>query len=285
MSNRGIWAAILAVAGLDALLLSASDFSLRWQPELGVAGAVVLLVTLWWIYRDLRPAPRLAALAQTGLYYVLYTNALGVLSYLLTGLADRPLLDDAFAAFDHALGFDWLAYHRWFMQAPLRYVGMQMIYLALGPQLILLIVLLDAMEYAKRARELFVAFLASSMITVVLGALLPAAGAFVHYGTPEAHTKLYVQQYLALRDGSLRVIDLSRAQGLVWFPSFHAALAVLCAWAVRGIPRLFWPMAILDVLIVAVTPAGGGHYLADVLAGLALGALTIAGVPGRMPRS
>jgi len=67
-------------------------------------------------------------------------------------------------------------------------------------------------------------------------------------------------------------------QGIVIFPSFHAALAVICAasgWRFRR-GRLIFVCA--NALIVAASPAFGGHYFVDIAAGITLAALTILAV-------
>ena len=75
-----------------------------------------------------------------------------------------------------------------------------------------------------------------------------------------------------LRDGSLRTLDLFHINGVLTFPSFHAASAALYIWGL-------WPMRWLRPLnllvngaMIAATPIGGGHFLVDVLGGVAVAA-------------
>jgi len=274
------WWLILGVVAADAVCLLMGALTRPWHiawaaQEMVAAGSAVLLV-IWWVYGSIRPAPRLAGMARTALLFALYTNAVGTLSYLLTGTLQLPLLDRQLDAMDHALGFDWMAVHQWLWSPRWLRIATILLYACLGPELILLILLLDLCGRGDRARELFLTFVISSLAVTVLGELLPAAGAFVEYATPEAHTTRYVLDYLGLRDGSLRSIDAVTMQGVVQFPSFHAALAALSAYAVRGMRWLFAPSLLLNVLVIVVTPAAGGHYLVDVLAGLLLAAATIA---------
>jgi membrane-associated phospholipid phosphatase len=60
---------------------------------------------------------------------------------------------------------------------------------------------------------------------------------------------------------------MANAQGLISIPSFHAIMAVLVAYAMRG-TRLFFPFLILNAAVMLSTPTRGGHYLVDVLAGV-----------------
>ena len=66
-------------------------------------------------------------------------------------------------------------------------------------------------------------------------------------------------------------------QGIIQFPSYHAAGAVLLSYAVAGFPRwIVVPTIIVEtVLIVSAIPIGG-HHLVDVLAGAALAIASIA---------
>jgi PAP2 superfamily protein len=273
------WRLILYVAAADALLLAAAAFGGRpwriaWIPEFLLAAAALVLAAVWWAYRSLRPEPRLAGTARAALLLVIYFNVIATLSYLSVGMSGLPLFDAHLAALDRALGLDWMAYYRWLTASPQLALAVRVIYASLGPQMPVLYLLLNLAGHEDRARELFLASACSSFAVVAFGALLPAAGAFVYYGVPEARTTLYVQEYLAVRQG-LRVFDLRILQGLVQFPSFHAVLAVMCAHAVRGMRALFPLSLLLNGLIVAVTPIGGGHHFVDVLAGLLLAALVL----------
>ena len=88
-----------------------------------------------------------------------------------------------------------------------------------------------------------------------------------------------------IRDGSMRALDLGAMTGIVTFPSFHAASAAIYLWALWPVKllrpdALIWRMS----LMIAATPAVGGHYFIDVVAGLALAAASIA-VAGRICRA
>jgi hypothetical protein len=64
--------------------------------------------------------------------------------------------------------------------------------------------------------------------------------------------------------------------GIVTFPSFHAAAAVLYLWALWCV---WWmrPLALLaNGAMLLATPIGGGHYFVDVFAGMAVAVLAIA---------
>ncbi|MGH8540287.1 MAG: phosphatase PAP2 family protein [Stenotrophobium sp.] len=270
------WLFVVAIGAVDIVLLVFTDFRVGLHGELLVFAAGVFLLSLWIVYGRLRPVPRLAGLARTALLFVLYTNGASILSYLLTGLVGGPLIDRQLAAIDRACGLDWVAWHHVFLSSPTLARASHWIYASLGVMLILQILTLDIIGRPDRARELFLGFAGTSLAVLVLGALLPAAGAFVYYDVPEALTEPYVLQFLRVHGGQLRAIDLRTMQGIVQFPSFHAALAVICVYVLRGIAWLFWPALMLNVLVVLVTPVGGGHHFVDVASGLAVAGAIIA---------
>jgi membrane-associated phospholipid phosphatase len=68
------------------------------------------------------------------------------------------------------------------------------------------------------------------------------------------------------------------SEGIITFPSLHAALAVIVAAVLWPIPVLRWPVLGVNALMLAATPIDGSHYFIDVVAGivLALACLTAA---------
>ena len=123
-----------------------------------------------------------------------------------------------------------------------------------------------------------------ALICISVWALMPAFGAMSLYTLPPdvAH-RLKVAltcefgktQVAMLRDGP-GYITLDPLHGsLIGFPSYHGALALTVIWYARAVPRLFWPLAIANVLVIAATPIQGGHHLIDVLASFPVTALSI----------
>jgi membrane-associated phospholipid phosphatase len=277
-------ALVFGVAAADAALFALTPYSLATHglPLLFADGAV--LSAIWLIYSRWRPEPALAGVASTALRFLLGTVVTGVFSYLLAGLSQRPLFDAQLAAWDQALGLDWLAYRQTLLSTPALARFTAACYGLLGVELILLILTLDLIGRPQRARELFLGFMITALSAILIGAAFPAAGAFVHYASPEMRSEAYVAQYLGLRNGSIQVFDLLRMEGVVQFPSFHAALALVCSYVVRG-TRLFWPLLPVNLLVLLATPPAGGHHFTDVIAGLVVAALVIAGMRKLLPQT
>jgi membrane-associated phospholipid phosphatase len=65
-------------------------------------------------------------------------------------------------------------------------------------------------------------------------------------------------------------VRLAATEGLITFPSFHVAWALLLTWAFRGRRWLFAAAVILNSLVVASTMTTGWHYFSDLLGGAAV---------------
>ena len=84
---------------------------------------------------------------------------------------------------------------------------------------------------------------------------------------PAGAGRYYLPVFDAYRSGVLMTADIRHVDGVVSFPSFHAAMALMTAHALRGVPRLLGPALAWCGLVLASTIPIGGHYVADVLAG------------------
>lgn len=115
----------------------------------------------------------------------------------------------------------------------------------------------------------------AALVAIAISTPFPAASAYLHFHIVDPGTTSTVSSFFPLRHGTLNVFDLADMQGLVSMPSMHVAMAVLFVQALKGVPRLAVPAFILNALMIASAPSQGGHYLADVVAGLLLAWITI----------
>src|SRR6185312_2809386 len=83
------------------------------------------------------------------------------------------------------------------------------------------------------------------------------------------------EHYLQMRAHALPAIPLDDIRGIIAFPSYHAACAVILTYFLRGIPLLFPAAALFNLAMLLATPVIGGHYIVDVLAGVVVAAGTI----------
>jgi membrane-associated phospholipid phosphatase len=157
------------------------------------------------------------------------------------------------------------------------------IYLSLLPQTVIVVLTLALAGRLAWMRVFVLAFMISAIVTIVIAALVPAQGVWGFYKlSPAAYPDIVpaTQEYhlpifLGLRDGSFRQLMAMGSQGIVTFPSLHAALALIITVGMWPIPVLRWIGLAINTLMLVSIPVDGGHYFIDVPAGLAIAVLAI----------
>jgi membrane-associated phospholipid phosphatase len=206
--------------------------------------------------------------------------SLACLSYLgpVTAL---PLRDTDMIWLDRRLGFDWLQIMRGFDHQQFLLTIMNGAYATFTSQLIGTVLVLIAFSRARNLDRFFVTFICASVLAELASVLVPTLGpmmtlaknaSFLHLNTFGRATGQIV---LALRDGSLRIVDLKAVDGIISFPSLHAAVAVIVPYTLRWNKPLFWPILALDCVMLASAVPSGDHYLSDVFGGIVVAVLAI----------
>src|SRR6202140_1345068 len=213
---------------------------------------------------------------------VLITAVMTPLTYVAAS-ANLPMQDANLLAFGPALGFGWGAYVRYVDAPPALAAWVTYGYTMIRWPIFAIPVVLAATHRYQRIEEFTFAFGVALTATTIISGLVPAIGVFQQIGLdPTSIKHLNLQPYLdqlrdlpPTRDGAMRHLDLFGLGGIVTFPSFHAASAVLYAWA-RWPVRWIRPIAaVAFAAMLAATPINGGHYLIDVIAGSAIAVLAI----------
>lgn len=194
---------------------------------------------------------------------------------------DLPMVDGRLAAVDTALGFDWPAMFAWIAATPLARDLLSGAYASIYVQPLLLLILFICRRDALSFCRLQVALQLSFLVGCLVASAFPAITAYGHHGmTADLHPGFTP----AFANGPTPIIALLRSADLpaalppfpdlriISFPSWHAAAGILFAWSTWSMPLVRYPSLALNAGMVLATPVIGGHYLVDVLAGMALGA-------------
>jgi membrane-associated phospholipid phosphatase len=277
-----LWVGLAVLTVVDAVLMVAGGFRPAGTAWLAITAVSAGAAGLGYLYSSVRRDDRLAALAFAAAYLIAYTLAGATLSYVGTSLG-LPLLDAQFARVDTALGLDWLATLEFVDSRPILGAVLRFSYASSMGQVVLALIVLAATRQFVRLADFLALFTVTSLITVMLSSLLPAVGAFVFYDPPAALRDVvgvdagiwHIQHFAALRSGAMRTIDAAAIEGLVTFPSFHTALAVVTTWAFWRTRTLAYSAVALNALVIASTVPVGGHYFIDVFAG---GAIAVAAI-------
>lgn len=277
------WGMIGIVAILLTLAAVRVGFDLEWRSAGRTIFACLLLGSVVWYYRHRRPDERIAVSLSCVIQLTAFTSVAAPLSYIVAA-SGGPLWDETLYAWDRALGLDWRAYLAFVNDRPWLGAGLRLAYLSLVPQTIIIAVALGLTGRPAECRAFVAAFMISALISMAVSGVMPAVAMFVHLGLqPQDYPNLdpaaafvHMAQLSALRDGTLRSISLDSIEGLITFPSYHAALGVIFARALWAIPSLRWPGLTLNLALIAGTPIDGGHYFIDVVAGVIVAVLSLA---------
>jgi hypothetical protein len=279
--DRLIWTIIAIVA---AIVLSApvvSNFYVDWTAFGAPLLACLTLVAAGWFYSCVRLDARLAAGLLSTAQVVAIAAVGAPLSYLAAA-ADLPLIDHALDAVDQAAGLDWRALLAWMNGRPALFAILRPIYLSLTLQMTTVVLCLAFTGRLLWLRVYTLAFLFAALVTIALSVVLPAAGVWPHYGLTGADPQSLVPAvstswpvFFGLRDGSLRSLVAIGSEGIITFPSLHAALAVILIAALWPVARLRWVILALNIVMLAATPIDGSHYFVDVWAGVVIAVLCL----------
>jgi len=276
---RALLIGIVALGAIDSAWLALSDLHIAFWPAVLRAGIPAVLLAGAAFYGLSGRSDRICATLLSVGTLLLFTLFGVVLSYLpvRTGM---PFVDDSLAAADRALGLDWPAYqqffagHRW-----VTYVT-AVLYDSSVIQILLVALFLGFSGRFADLAEFTAVLICAGFVAVTVGALLPALGAYHHFGMPDNGVAFFVPTIIADHSGALHVLDLSAAQGLVVFPSFHTAISVAVmvgCWRVRYLRSV---ALVINAVLIAGVPVWGSHYFVDLIGGAFIVGAAVAGWRG-----
>jgi len=280
------WIPIGAMAALVAVTVASGRFTIGVGSFGVMAGVGALLAVA--AYRE---AARGEAADQRRLFLpgaaaqaVFVTIIVGPLSYIAAAVGSGfPFQDHALAAIDTVLHFDPRSAILFVNERPWLSTLLDFGYGMIKWPLLGVPIILVMAGRLLRLQHYTLALSLALVVTIAISVFAPAFGNYHELGlaaadVPRVDIHMVTgseQDIVAVRNCSLRHLELLALVGLVTFPSFHAASAFLFAWALYPV-RLVGPVAVaLNALMIASTPVIGGHYLIDVIAGMVVAALSI----------
>jgi hypothetical protein len=224
---------------------------------------------------ELETAPGvIAAIGLSGLAALIATHA---------GLrANNPLIDDALARSDALMGISApgliqsVSGHPW-ITGTLAYVYHTALLAMFVP-----VIALSFGKWRQRCWDLAFSFAFGSTVCGMIAVVFPAEGVYAHYaipaqvvaGMPKGAGTFYFHMFNGLRSGEISTLNFSHLTGVVTFPSFHGAIALMTAFALRDI-RWLRPFAFMWCLLVNISAIPmGGHYGTDLVVGALLWAVS-----------
>lgn len=254
--------------------------------SVGLAGACIVPVMV--IFSTIRFDPILSSLSGAFAFFATTGPLVVMFTYVLTASgAAFPLFDPWLSHADRLLGFDWKGTLAWADSVARDWPAVETVaktaYDSLLWQVSGVILALSLSGQYGRLQRFVISYMVSVVAAATICGFIPAVGAYEYYGiTPDMHPHLrltvmnvHLPDYLSLRAGTFETFSLTKANGIITFPSFHSSLAVIFAWAVWRTPFIRWPGLALNVAMLAATPLYGSHFLSDVIAGAAIAPLAI----------
>ncbi|HEV7233383.1 MAG TPA: phosphatase PAP2 family protein, partial [Sphingorhabdus sp.] len=266
-----IYVAWLSSAMITAVLILAMDFTVT-ASALFVFAFPIYLIAGGMLCRRIGLHRLCSALEGLGFYYSCSLLLLFVL-FPLTAISGS-YADPMLSSWDQAIGFDWRTY----LEICRPYTRQLVLaYNSFAWQPVLVILVLSCLDRQFVIWRFLLALFFSASLTAAIFPFVPAQAPFEFYHiTPAMFPELIAtgtRDFLPLmesvRNGA-RVISPETFTGVVAFPSFHAATAILFIWASWNVRLLRWPIALINAVMFASTPVIGNHYLVDVIAGLAV---------------
>lgn len=275
--SRWIYAILCVwfVLGLPAFLSLGFTIDVDAAPAIG---ASALIIACWGL-RSLGYG-RFSGGVEVLIVSFFYGLVLTFIIYPLLAISG-PLADPWLARADRAIGFDWFAFIAFFKAHPALMGGMVWVYLSLFWQQVILLPWLWITKDERRAWTFVTALVVAMTITLCIYPFAPCDDAFVHYGVTQKDFPLGVTVpwttspvVRSIKAGA-RVLTGASFKGIVTFPSFHTAVAVMLMWTGWALKPIRYPVVALNVLMIVSCIVIGAHYFVDLIAGAIIGAVAI----------
>ncbi|MGH6682530.1 MAG: phosphatase PAP2 family protein [Pseudolabrys sp.] len=265
----------LTLAAIALIVSNATKLSFVALPNIM---PLVISIVVLDILSQFAPQTRNVRIVQTILYGVLYlviTSFCGVLAaYAMQRLA-FPLQDQLLASADAALGVKWFDIAYWVDDHPQIQRILKLAYDSMSSQIALPLVILALSNRLSEVRVYLLAFAIALTITTIVAALMPAASPIALVDRTTFNILRFtgatpLDHLMRLRAAA--PMTLSDAfGGIITFPSFHAAVAVLTSLTLRHYHRIFVVLLFLNAALLCGAVTEGAHYVSDILAGGGLG--------------
>jgi hypothetical protein len=261
------YTAALALVAFICVMVLTTDFRFDAPVLLPPISALFVMVGCGIHLRCNTPMTCLGSAVQ-GLALFLAISTAAPLCAVILASSALPLADTMLAQLDRVLffGFERIHVVEVVVASHTTFELTKLVYHSLIWQPALLLAVLFARD-ASRAWALLFAWSVTLSLILAIFPLVPAAGAPPYFLD-------FIDTFNGARDGSLRVLGREALTGIITFPSFHAAAGILLGWGFASTPKLRYPFAALNVLMIA-SALIAGHYLIDLVAGGVIACLSI----------
>ncbi len=239
-----------------------------WAVVYSLISVFPLLILFWWglaqAHRQKWPYFSLITFTICNSFLFIMVSTLCCVVILTTPF---DIIDYHLVKFDQWLGFDVTVLMAWVHHHPYIYKILSFAYDAWYPEVLLTPVVLALLKRSAEVHRYFLGytffFLCSALIYYFFPTIAPAGVMNSPYFSPDQYA--LVTRFFEVHQ-QLPVSVMTG--GIVAFPSVHVATALTVLIAFRKIKIIFYPLLIINTLLIFATMGLGYHYLADVLMSL-----------------
>ena len=275
---------------LNALWMHFGGFEFVWGGLVSPVVGVAILLSISAFYTVARPMEDFAAVTFWTAVLIAFSAVAALSSYLFASL-QFSFKDVYLAGFDQRFGFDWMALFDVAGSRP--WIGslMMPIYSLSLPLVAFTLIYLGLTGKLQRLELFVTSLIVACFVTIILSGPMVAIGPYGHFNVPmelvqefgpavttQGSGSTWLSHVMGLRDGSLRILDLSNSEGVITFPSFHTVMSVLMIFALRGYGWVSWVGGIINGLILLTVPLEGNHYFADMVAAILVSVIVWVGI-------
>jgi len=269
------WGTTFFVFCMEVIWIHYASFSFHFSQKevLQTTLFLILLFSIYLFYKKFRYDFKVTFLLESTFFVCLYSSLMLVFSYLVATL-HQPLIDSALAAVDEYLGIYSPSFVFWFREHTWWNFVFTLIYNSYIIQFPLIILYFCFRGEPVSLQRFLMLFLIATPLTIIISGFFPGAGPYVWYHyPPDSVLRNALNHLYELRNN---VLDISKRDGIIIFPSFHVILALLYTYAFRDEKKIiFLPVLTLNILVIFSCLPIGQHYFADILAGFIVFFVTV----------
>src|SRR3990167_6058159 len=171
-----LWGITLFVLGLDVFLISSSPLTIHYNIQ-NLVISVVLLSTTYLLYlvsKQNNVNIKITAGFNILFFFILFSLAIFLFQYLMF-TTNFPLIDETYAAIDHAFGFSVAPLIEWFRAHYWTYVSLGFIYNTFYYQLPFVLGYFIFKGQINSIQRFLVMYMLGALMSLVLAGFLPAA--------------------------------------------------------------------------------------------------------------
>jgi membrane-associated phospholipid phosphatase len=250
---------------------------------------IVILAGLSVIYTRWRPDPIIGPMTG-GLAALTWSGLIAAISALAALRTGAPFIDPSLARVDTIIGLSTPTFVSWV--APYSNITciLAFAYDSTVPMVFASVILLSLKRREIVMWELCFVFAATAPLCALLTAIAPAVGPFTYYSIrpdvlamlPKGSGLYFLPILEAYHSRSLSIVDVRHLEGVVTFPSFHAIMALMTAYALRNMRALtFLAWTWSGIILISTIPIGG-HYVIDIIGGAMVWAVITLSVRARV---